>query len=272
MLDSLRLRVKHLIVWLSKAIANIRSPSYFSSYTYSSSAVILCGSTGLASIGKFGTIVLIITELQIGLFCGLIDCICSIFGIRSLAVNGQLSSSGKRKYGIRLATCRFGAFRLIENIFYYRDVMENSPQYTGHSDNDDYNFIPQSPDYTAPTSPLYEPTTPPHYENMDFSSTCSQSYTRETENRKRIYGEEYKEPTVLNILPKCKIIKLEHPENEKLDLDSKVLPMANKQQPYPSPTERQYNMIELHLADLPEMCMSCYSFHCICSVIKKNIP
>lgn len=98
--------------------------------------------------------------------------------------------------------------------------------------------------------PIYKPTTPSksvhNITPLLFESATSSlvSFTR-TSIRKRIYGDEFKEPTLLTVEPKAKIIKIEQPNHQF------VLPINNdKQQQYHviAPPIPQYNVIKQILA------------------------
>lgn len=157
---------------------------------------------------------------------------------------------------------------------------------------------PNSPPY-SPRSPLYRPSSPTYppsavcseYESMDFSEPFSPlyaaafdsspkdieyealefssadkdaTYTRESTKRKRIYGEEYKEPTLLFMQPQCKILKIEQPQPEEEKPESR----PKSQHPYPTKTERNFAVVELQLNQLIKLCQECYNCidSCICNL------
>lgn len=146
-----------------------------------------------------------------------------------------------------------------------------SPIYEPHSPTAiDPNYQPQSP--------LYEPSSPAHhpeYEPMAFSSHDKAStYTRESTSRKRIYGEEFKEPTILTVYPQSKILKLENPIHEEIGSDNLKLraapsPNTLQKRPYPTETPRNFNSISINVCDIPRLCECCYSVKCICYIYKK---
>lgn len=139
-------------------------------------------------------------------------------------------------------------------------------------------------DSSQPRSPLYEPTSPkyqPEYDDMNFSPNIesSTSYTKESKKRKRIYGEEYKEPTILNVEPQCKILKVAPLDHEEIETDTikPQMPSTSNEKssidrnyPYPTITHRQFNNISINLEDIPKLCDMCYSPHCICYIISKK--
>lgn len=145
-------------------------------------------------------------------------------------------------------------------------------------DYDDDDYQPTTPTIdavfdissSAPLSPLYVPSNPkPEYMAISFSEP-QESYTKVSNTRKRIYGEEFNEPTILTAHPKCKLLKLEHPEFEKIDLDIKPQSSNNQPHPHPTPTARQYNILSIDVATIPRLCMSCFSINCICYLFSSK--
>nr|DBA13154.1 TPA: gp39-like protein [Oryctes rhinoceros nudivirus] len=137
---------------------------------------------------------------------------------------------------------------------------------------------------SPPDSPLYEPSSPIDDVELEFFTelTPTESYTRASTNRKRIYGEEFKEPTILTYEPQHKLLKLDLPDHEEFDSNLIKQPIkqptststqstnVTKNEPYPTKTERQYNIVSIDLADIPKLCLECYSPNCICYIIKQK--
>jgi len=91
--------------------------------------------------------------------------------------------------------------------------------------------------YFTPISPIYEPSTPPRYKNETFepmqfeTGKIGETYTRTPLRRKRIYGDEFKELTILKTEPKAKVLKLEQPRHHILssfDIDQQPVVPAHQ--------------------------------------------
>lgn len=129
---------------------------------------------------------------------------------------------------------------------------------------------------------LYEATNENHLadtEVLEFvSKNTNTSFTQDSTRRKRIYGEEYKEPTLLNFEPQSKILKLEPPVHEEISLDiiknqsssSTTNHFLKHNHPYPTKTQRNFNYLHINLKDVPKLCNGCYSSQCICHISKNK--
>lgn len=73
--------------------------------------------------------------------------------------------------------------------------------------------------YEAPTSSIYSSATlscsHADFKPLEFQSTStSDTYTQPSRHRKRIYGDEFKELTMLNVQPQSKLLKLDQPQHQ----------------------------------------------------------
>ncbi|ATZ81559.1 Fen-1 [Drosophila innubila nudivirus] len=74
-------------------------------------------------------------------------------------------------------------------------------------------------DYEVPNSSIYSSATLScshvDFKPLQFQSTfTSDTYTQPSRHRKRIYGDEFKELTMLNVQPQSKLLKLDQPQHQ----------------------------------------------------------
>lgn len=155
-----------------------------------------------------------------------------------------------------------------------------SPEYQPFPSSPKYS--PNSPSYEqtySPKSPLYEPTSPKYnhqYDDMKFSSEASTSYTQPSKSLKRIYGDEYKIPTILTHEPPGKILKVDPLIHEELETDIKKIHQTSikstliQNYPHPTITQRNFSHIYINKLDIPTLCYICYSLKCICNIILQK--
>lgn len=148
------------------------------------------------------------------------------------------------------------------------------------------------------------PAKQPKLNDSDTTHVMFDSFTKKNVNaRKRIYGDEYIEPTVLNVKPQAKLVKLEQPMYYELGGNTPTFVNANDDKlnkhklnttcqqatlsasttspahstayhlvddPIPTVTQRQYIRKQFSLHHVRHICSKCYSLDCICSIIYKD--
>ncbi|AYP97961.1 Fen-1 [Mauternbach virus] len=93
--------------------------------------------------------------------------------------------------------------------------------------------------------PLYTPTVPSwdndKFEPLQFQDiSMEHTYTQPAKCRKRIYGNEFKELTILNIQPKSKLLKLDQPQHQ-------ILSSIDKNRQYNMPLPQYASISELNV-------------------------
>lgn len=127
-------------------------------------------------------------------------------------------------------------------------------------------------DTSKPNSPLYETSSLQYQEDIAFCSNNSKpsNYTQDSKKRKRIYGEEYKELTLLDVTPRCKVLKVEPLPHEEIVENCTTTTKTQPTFPHPTPTEREYQQITLNVSDMYKLCELCYSISCICHIFNQK--
>lgn len=122
----------------------------------------------------------------------------------------------------------------------YLNVLPRSPQYNTNNHENYYNAPPCSPEYNVDRiddidNEYYEAQSPQSTHNDDdfkpmiFEKVQDhQVFVRTVPTRKRIYGEEFMEPLILNAQPQAKMIKLEPTEFESFPENSPRKPSTSQ--------------------------------------------
>lgn len=117
---------------------------------------------------------------------------------------------------------------------------------------------------------------------METVTTTATTFTKMSmggSTVKRIYGLEYREPTILSCEPQCKMLKLDKTEISEIINNNNNHNNTNNKQPImntnynnkfhpPTPTARQYTFINIDLSYLPKLCSKCYAVNCICDILR----